>query len=82
MRSEISDNEKNKAIKEFLKVTEFQIMNRNIGEEKPYASIYTDFRTHVKLPFDYIDAMCKSKYFDHFYGQTYLDAVREKWGER
>jgi len=82
MRSEISDIEKIKAIKDFLKLAEFQIVNRNIGEKKAYASIYKDFRTHVKLPFDYIDELCNSKYFNHFYGEIYLDAVREKWGER
>ena len=81
MRSEISDNEKVKIIKDFIKLAEFQIINRNIGEEKEYASSYKDFKTHVKLPVDYIDKMCKSKYFDHFYGKDYFNAVKEKWCE-
>jgi hypothetical protein len=81
MQSEIGDNKKVKVLRDFLKLSEFQITNRNIGEEKEYASIYKDFRTNVKLPFDYIDKMCKSRYFNHFYNKEYISSVKKKWSE-
>jgi len=81
MRSEIGDNEKVKVLRDFLKLTEFQIINRNISEEKEYALGYKDFRKNVKLPCDYIDKMCKSKYFKYFYDEDDINAVRKNWGE-
>jgi len=79
MRSEINDSEKVKVIKDFLKMDSFQLVNRNISAHKEYASTYMDFKRDVKFPLDYIDKMCKSKYFSHFYDQNVIDTVRRKW---
>ena len=81
MRSELNDSEKVKVIKDFLKLDSFQLVNRNISAQKEYASTYRDFKMNVKLPLDFVDKMCKSKYFNHFYEQDVIDAVRKKWSE-
>lgn len=81
MRAEIADNEKANLIRDFLGLTEFQLVNTNIGEEKDYGLTYRDFKSMVKLPSDYIAKMCESKYFSHFYGQEAIDAARMKWSE-
>jgi len=81
MRSEINDNEKVKVIKDFLRMDSFQLVNRNISAQKEYASAYMDFKRNVKFPLDYIDKMCKSKYFNHFYDQDIIDSVKQKWSE-
>lgn len=81
MMAEINNNEKAKAIKDFLNAAEFQIINRNIGEEKEYALSYNDFKYNVKFPQAYIDMMHKSKYFNYFYEQDVINAVRKKWSE-
>jgi hypothetical protein len=81
MRSELSDNEKTEVLRDFLKLSEFHLVNRNIGEEKEYGLSYKNFKINAKLPFDYIDKMCKSKYFQHFYEKEYIDVIRKKWGE-
>jgi hypothetical protein len=79
LQSEIDDNEKQRAIGEFLNINNFQLFNKNISADKEYASTYMDFKRNVKLPSDYLDLMCKSKYFTHFYDQDVIDAVRIKW---
>lgn len=81
MKSEIKDKEKILAIKNFLKLANFKIINRNIGEEKDYAMIYKDFKENIKLPFEYVDKMCKSKYFNYFYDESDIKAAKKKWSE-
>jgi hypothetical protein len=81
MRSEMNDNDKVKVIRDFLNLNEFQLVNRNIGAQKEYAPVYEEFKRNVKLPLDYIDEMCKSKYFSYFYEQDVINAVRKKWCE-
>ena len=81
MRSELSDREKSKVLDDFMGLSEFQMVNNNIGDEKEYGLGYKNFKTNVKLPIDYIDKMCKSKYFNHFYDKDYIDSIRKKWSE-
>jgi hypothetical protein len=81
MRSELNDNMKVKAITDFLNLNEFKLVNRNISAQKKYASAYEEFRRNVKLPLDYINIVCKSKYFNHFYDQDTINSVKQKWCE-
>jgi hypothetical protein len=80
MRCEIRDEEKVKVIKDFLGLEQFQLLRKNVGEEKDYAATYREFRDKVKLPPEYIAKMCESRYFTHFYDAATIDGVREKWG--
>ena len=79
---EISDDEKINAIKSFLSMDHFEINNMNVGSNKDYSSSYRMFKEKVKLPATYIDEMCESKYFNHFYSKEEIDLVRNKWSER
>jgi hypothetical protein len=81
MQSEMDDKQKETVIRDFLELETFQIVNRNIGTQKVYASTYKDFKRNVKFPSDYIDQMCKSKYFNHFYEQDLINEVRSIWSE-
>ncbi len=79
MRMEISDNEKEKAISDFLELPGFHLQNTNIGEGKSYSKTYKAFRREAKFPYDYVAAMCESKYFMHFYSRETIENVRMKW---
>jgi len=81
MRSEMSDTEKVEVIRVFLDFNNFHLVNTNISEEKEYALTYKDFKDNVTFPKVYIDMMCKSKYFNYFYEQDVINAVRKKWSE-
>ena len=80
MRSEISDEEKEGAIRDFLQFPDFRLSNRNISDNKQYASLYKAFTKTTKLPDDYITKMCTSKYFVHFYGVGEAGKVKARWG--
>jgi len=79
MRCEKGDEEKVKVIKDFLRLEQFQLLRKNIGEEKNYAATYREFKDKMKLPPEYIAKMCESRYFRHFYDAATIDEVREKW---
>ena len=81
MRSELNDKTKIKAIRNFLNLDEFQLVNRNISAQKIYASTYKEFKRNVKLPSNYVDRICKSKFFNYFYEQDVIHGVRKKWSE-
>ena len=82
MRSEISDEQKIKTVEKFLGITNFQLKNKNIGAKKEYAETYKLFKEQVQLPLDYINKMCDSQYFNHFYSQEEVESVRKKWLDR
>jgi len=82
IRSEIADEAKSRAIGAFLGLPAFQLINTNIGEEKDYGGTYRAFKREIKLPTEYVERMCASKYFRHFYGDETRAAVRAKWEQQ
>ena len=82
MRSEISDEQKIEGVEKFLGIANFQLNNSNIGAKKEYAETYKLFKEQVQLPLDYINKMCDSQYFNHFYSQEEVESVRKKWLDR
>ncbi|HWQ93116.1 MAG TPA: putative capsular polysaccharide synthesis family protein [Clostridia bacterium] len=81
LRSELADDQKEAAIREFLALPGFKLQNFNVGAQKEYAATYKAFRAQVTLPPDYVERMCQSKYFNHFYDRTTINAVRQRWLE-
>ena len=81
LRSEVNDRQKTEVIKEFLGLPEFEIFNRNVGEDKLYAETYRQFKEKVKLPRDYVTKLCESRYFTHFYSRDVIDQMRRRWSE-
>jgi len=79
MRAELDDPEKEKLIRQFLEMDDFQLKNQNIGNQKNYASMYKQFKNEIKLPPEYVNRMCDSKYFNHFYPPEVIEDVRKKW---
>jgi len=79
IKSEIDDAEKVNALKAFLGLKQFQMLRGNIGDEKPYAETYKEFKKKVKLPPDYLSRMCESRYCRHFYDSAAIDAVKKRW---
>lgn len=81
IRLEAGDAVISEAIKQFLGLTAFELIKKNVSQDKDYAMTYDAFTRTVKLPDDYIARMCESKYFTHFYSQETIDMVRKKWRE-
>ena len=80
-RLELSDDEKEAAIKEFLGLNHFRLSNTNITEERDYGPAYRAFKTHVRFPAEFVEPMCNSRFALHFYGREAMDKARARWSE-
>jgi hypothetical protein len=79
IQSEIEDQHKIKAIRDFLNTPGFALGPGNRSSAFAYAEIYAKFKEEAKFPEDYLDKMCNSKYFRYFYDEEYIKSVRQKW---
>jgi len=78
-RIDIPDSTKEFAIREFLNFPAFHLEKSNVGSEKEYNALYNDFKKNTTLPDEYLDMMCASKYFRHFYKSSEINSIRDKW---
>lgn len=79
LHCELPDVEKCRQIEAFLGISDFELQSANVGSKKPYADLYRDFKEQVRLPEAYIDKMCNSRYFTHFYSADVVESVRKRW---
>jgi Putative capsular polysaccharide synthesis protein len=79
IKSEIADNVKEQAIADFLGLKEFKLARMNVGENKSYRDMYKAFKQALKLPSSYVEEMCNSKYFNHFYTEEEIKKVFAQW---
>ena len=79
IRSEINDTQKKNAICEFLELPNFEIIPKNVGTNRVYATTYRSFVNTIKLSDDYIDEMLNSRYATYFYSQEFIEQSKTKW---
>lgn len=79
LRSEATNDVKEKAIKELLGLDEFTLTNENVGSEKPYSRLYNEFQQAVHIPQSYLDRMLNSRYTQHFYDIEEINRIRASW---
>lgn len=69
------------AFNRFLGITNFRLVNSNVGARKGYADAYRGLLESIRLPAAYLDKMYDSKYATHFYTPGEIEAFRGKWGD-
>ena len=79
LKVELPNQIKEKVIGEFLGLPEFRIVNNNLGEDKDYSDIYKNLKQALKLPYSYVEEMCNSRYFRHFYTKEEIEQVFSRW---
>ncbi|MDF1823583.1 MAG: putative capsular polysaccharide synthesis family protein [Verrucomicrobiales bacterium] len=79
MRVELDDEQKTKAVSEFVGLPSLRLENENVGSEKDYAKLYQSFKGAITLPDQYKVDMLESKYAKHFYNAEELLSAAEKW---
>ncbi len=67
-----------KAFDEFLGIKNFEIVNVNIGDEKPYAELYNEFKKRP-LPEDYVDKGYQTRFAKYFYSFNEITQFRKRW---
>ncbi len=64
---------------EFFGLKDFKMIRTNTGDSKEYAQLYKQFLKFIKLGDRYIDTMYGSKYAQHFYDASEIEAFQRKW---
>ena len=67
------------AVRDFLGLSAFELVESNTAEDKSYADLYKAFRRELRLPDAYLDRVYGSRFAHHFYSPAELDAFRRKW---
>lgn len=70
------------AMRDFLGLENFRLVESNTADDKDYADIYAAFRRQVALPESYLDRMYASRVARHFYTPEEIAAFRRKWTPR
>ena len=80
MRHDLDDAVKKKYIEELLGTEPIRIKRVNIGTEKSYKNVYKNFIDNVRLPDTYLTEMLDSNYARHFFDQSELAFLKQRWG--
>jgi hypothetical protein len=67
------------ALKEFLGIESFELVDANIGSKKNTSDLYRRFLDSIRLPQDYLDTMYNSRFVSHFYSRKEIDGFRARW---
>jgi hypothetical protein len=67
------------AFDQFMDIKNLQLINGNVGKNRYYADIYSEFKKNIIIPDSYIRIMYESNRFKHFYSQEEITALRDKW---
>lgn len=78
IRLEDLDRVARQAMKEFLMIENFSITKSNIGAEKQYATLYSDFK-NTPLPRKFLEKKYATKYARHFYSNDEIENFYKKW---
>jgi len=79
LRIDLPDSEKELIVQTFLGISDFELINSNVGAEKEYASLYQSFKEQLVLPTTYLDQMLDSKYCRHFYTEQEIQELNTRW---
>ncbi|NOH04657.1 MAG: hypothetical protein HND47_23150 [Chloroflexi bacterium] len=66
------------AFNEFLGLKKFEVINMNVGDDKPYAKLYNEFKKRP-LPEEYLLRGYQTRYANHFYTPNEIEIFRRRW---
>ena len=81
MTAEAEDEEKVRALNQFLNLRISDLPHQNSGELKNYADIYARFKTDIKIPASYIETMLNNQLVEYFYRSGQIANFRKHWLE-
>ena len=78
-RIDIPDASKEDSIRTFLNFPSFHLEKSNASADKEYNTLYNAFKKNTTLPTEYLDRVCNSRYFRHFFSEDEISSIRDKW---
>ena len=83
MQYELDDMTKRRLLGNFFKLwVPWEMPRVNETDRHPnLGELYRRFKREVKLPKEYVERACESRYFKHFYTPAEIEQQRRKWSE-
>ena len=83
MKYELDDLVKLRLLGDFFKLwVPWEMPRVNETDRHPnLGELYRRFKREVKLPKEYVERACESRYFKHFYTPAEIEQQRRKWSE-
>ncbi|OUM98899.1 MAG: hypothetical protein BAA02_11925 [Paenibacillaceae bacterium ZCTH02-B3] len=69
-------------IREFLGLSEFELIRENISEKKDYGFVYREFLKRIRFDEAFLDRMYDNKFTRHFYSDEEIETFRRKWSKQ
>lgn len=69
-------------IADFLGLPELELKNVNEAGDKWLAPLYSEFKKEIKISDEYFNLLTKNCYFERFYGDSFLEELKNKWVSR
>ena len=66
------------AFEDFLGIQNFSIIHANVGKEKAYSKLYTQFKSLPLLP-EHVEEVYNSRYVHHFYTPDEISKFKKRW---
>lgn len=79
LRVETSDEIKAREIARLIGLPSLSLVQKNVGENKRYATVYQEFRRALRLPASYVDEMLSHHYTRHYFSAQEIEQLRKKW---
>jgi hypothetical protein len=79
MRHDLDDRVKGVLVGELVGIENFAVTRDNSSENKAYADVYRKFCSTAVLPASYISEMLDSKYVQHFFPASEIEAIKRRW---
>ena len=79
LKSELPNESKAEALKDFLGIQEIVLARKNVGKNKDYALNYRAFLERARLGKDYVEMMTSARYTRHFYSAEEIQGMRQRW---
>jgi hypothetical protein len=72
-------NELTVTISGFLDLPELKLKSINEAGDKWLAPLYVEFKKEIEISDEYFNLLTRNGYFEHFYGDDYLEELKSKW---
>ncbi|MDX1971571.1 MAG: putative capsular polysaccharide synthesis family protein [Candidatus Sumerlaeia bacterium] len=79
LKTELPDIEKIRLVSEFLSLPKFPLHSVNVAEKKPYAKMYQDVKTLLKIPEPLLLQITSAPLIRHFYTPQEIEDMNIRW---
>ena len=66
------------AMRQFLSLDDFTLIDSNVGDDREYAEVYRAFR-RLPLPRTYVESVYSTKFVRHFYSEQEIEKFTRMW---